>query len=203
LLADYYTMLKELLNILYPSKCLICRKKNSEVFCLNCQTKIEFISDAVAITKYISVIKYAIRMLKFHGKIKLAAPLGKISSDYLLKKNFDCVVVVPLHANRIKKRGCNQCDLIAKEICKIIDVELISNVLARVKDTKPQFTLKKHERLLNVLGAFDVINSDKIIGKTILLLDDIYTTGATINECQRVLLEHGAKKCIPFCLSKA
>lgn len=109
-------------------------------------------------------------------------------------KKYDIILVVPISKSRKKERGYNQSELIAKEISKIISVKLEKNILYKIKDTKPQSTLNKQQRKQNAEGAYIAENTLKIKNKKILIIDDIYTTGNTVNECAKVLVEKEIKR---------
>ena len=91
------------------------------------------------------------------------------------------------------QRGYNQTQLIAKEIAKNIDIKLCDDVLVKSKNTIAQSKLNKNKRKQNIKNAFKVLNLEKIQGKNILLFDDIFTTGSTVNECSKILKKAGAK----------
>ena len=91
------------------------------------------------------------------------------------------------------QRGYNQTQLIAKEIAKNIDIKLCDDVLVKSKNTIAQSKLNKNKRKQNIKNAFKVLNLEKIQGKNILLFDDIFTTGSTVNECSKILKKTGAK----------
>jgi len=104
------------------------------------------------------------------------------------------LVPIPLHKKRLKWRGFNQAEELAKELSKSLGIPLSSNLLIRLKETLPQVDLSKEERENNIRGAFAVINSELIQKKKILLVDDVYTTGITMEECARLLKDQGAKE---------
>jgi ComF family protein len=117
--------------------------------------------------------------------------------------NIDFLVPVPLHLKRLKQRGFNQSELLAHIVTKYYDIPTVSGLLFRVKDTHPQFNLPRTERFKNVRGAFEVKGTPFLKGKSVLLIDDIYTTGSTISECTRVLRENGANNVHVLTLSRA
>ena len=123
--------------------------------------------------------------------------------DNLPFRDFDAIIPVPLHKTRSKTRGFNQSELLAKDISDFYKVPVLRDILVRVKKTAPQFGLKKAQRHKNVEGAFAVNAPYRISGRTILLIDDIMTTGATANECERTLFAAGAKQVMIHTLSKA
>jgi ComF family protein len=111
-------------------------------------------------------------------------------------------VPVPIHKKRLKKRGYNQSSLIAKAVAKALKVKFINNLLYKIKNTVPQSSLSEKERKLNVRRAYIVRNSQMIKDKIVLLIDDIYTTGATVEECSKELKEAGAKDVIVATIAK-
>ena len=104
------------------------------------------------------------------------------------------IVSVPLHPKRQKERGFNQAQDIARELARLKGIEVIENHLRKRKNVLPQTSLSRADRQKNVRGAFEVIKPEGIEGKVLLLVDDVYTTGATIKECSSVLLKAGAKE---------
>lgn len=101
------------------------------------------------------------------------------------------VTAVPLSFKKYKKRGYNHAELLAKDFAIKFELTYI-RCLTRVKDTKPQYTLKKEERLKNIQGAFDLLANAQIKGKSIFLIDDLATTYSTLRECAKVLKRNGA-----------
>ena len=108
--------------------------------------------------------------------------------------DFDLIVPVPMHPKKKRQRGYNQAELVAKEAARILEKEIRTDILLKIQNTKPQILLKREERLRNLEGAFKV-NDNNIIeknhNKRILLVDDVLTTGTTINTCARILKESG------------
>lgn len=107
--------------------------------------------------------------------------------------NIDVILSVPLHKKKEQKRGYNQAYLITKELGRLLKTQEKSHVLKRIKNTESQSLLPKYKRQSNVKGAFLVVYPSQIEGKNVLLVDDIITTGSTLNECSRILKEAGAK----------
>ncbi len=104
------------------------------------------------------------------------------------------VVPVPLHKKRLLERGFNQAALMARSIARALEVPLELRCLVKVRSTSPQVGLKRSERIANVKGAFAVTQKARVSGKRLLLVDDVYTTGATLSEASRCLLGAGAKE---------
>jgi ComF family protein len=146
----------------------------------------------------------AIHRFKYAGKIQLAELLGGLMLNayrrFWEQENFDLVLPVPLHAKKLRRRGFNQSYLLIrswKSISNPSAVELSAipvstDVLIKSKATTPQTGLGRQQRLINIKGAFRIQTPQKIDAKKVLLVDDVYTTGATANECARVLLKAGA-----------
>jgi len=103
----------------------------------------------------------------------------------------DIIIPVPLFPEKQKKRGFNQASVLAKELARQKDIELIEGQLIKVKRTLPQTSLEASDRRKNLKGAFEVVHDQRIKGKTVLLVDDVYTTGSTLQECSLVLMKAG------------
>lgn len=106
----------------------------------------------------------------------------------------DGIMAVPLHPKRQKQRGFNQAQDIARELAKIKGIEIIENQLVKKINVLPQTSLSSSGRRSNVKGAYAILEPERIKGKVILLVDDVYTTGATLKECSSVLLQAGAEE---------
>ena len=107
-------------------------------------------------------------------------------------KSYDIIIPVPISKQRTLKRGYNQCELLLKELKKNSDLNINCKILYKVKNIVPQSSLSKENRINNVKNAYIVKNSEIIKDKKVLLVDDIYTTGNTLNECSRMLKLAGA-----------
>lgn len=109
-------------------------------------------------------------------------------------KKYDIILIVPISKQRKRERGYNQSGLVAKEISKIISVKIEKNKIYKIKNIRPQSTLNKQQREENIKQAYKVKNIENIRNKKILIFDDIYTTGSTVNECARMLNKAGIDK---------
>ena len=127
-------------------------------------------------------------------KIKIKEIILKNEKICGLLKKYDIIIPVPIHKKRKAQRGYNQTQLIASKISKYLKIKLCDDVLIKSKNTIAQSKLNKNKRKQNIKGAFKILNSEKIQGKNILLFDDIYTTGSTVNECSKILTRAGAKR---------
>jgi ComF family protein len=108
--------------------------------------------------------------------------------------SLDLLIPVPLHPRRLRERGFNQALLLVRELSHHTGIPYQKTILQKKKFTIPQVNLSGVEREKGLRGAFHVIREDELEGKGVLLIDDVYTTGATVNECSKVLLRGGAKR---------
>lgn len=136
----------------------------------------------------------AIKLFKYHGLFALKPAFDNIFYSVLDEfRDVDLIIPVPLHRRRLAHRGFNQSLILARLVAKRLGKKLDYTTLKRVRLTRPQTELKGEERKRNVLGAFVVRGHADYKGKKLLLVDDVYTTGATITECARVLSRAGAE----------
>ena len=143
---------------------------------------------------YDGELRRAILDIKFGGCRAYAKPLGELVAEvlppYYLYSDYDMLLPVPLHPNRLKERGFNQAELIAEALSEKLLVPMYDDVLFRIRDTKRQASLSRAMRQKNVEGAF--FADGVVAGKRIMLVDDIYTAGATVKACAKELIEKGA-----------
>lgn len=213
-------MLNKIIDYVYPKVCGFCNKIiSTEYTCKNCQEKLKYMYESerqlVSVNKYFDIlicaykykgiIRSKILQYKFKNKKYLYTTLSQRLIELLnmYSNEIDIIIPVPIHFMRAFNRGYNQSFLIARFIAQKMDKELKNNILKKVRNNKPQSLLTANKRKNNVYNAYKLIRADAIKGKTILLIDDIYTTGATVNECSKVLKENGAKKIIVATVAKA
>lgn len=167
-----------------------------EYLCGTCLTKKQIFHKARAVFKYDDFSKRLILPFKHSDHIELTALLTNLlfqaGSD--LFAEIDILIPVPLHRYRLMKRKYNQAALLAKSLSHRIKKPFATGVLLRVKHTQSQGHMKRTQRQRNVSKAFQVKNNQKIIGKHVLLIDDVMTSGATLNECAKTLKKAGAQK---------
>jgi len=158
-------------------------------------------SSARSIGVYEGALLDAIHRFKYNGKTSLAKPLVTIMDRSITSNKIaglsvhscDLIVPVPLHKTRLKERGFNQSLLLARELARLYNLSMDYLNLKRIRATDHQVNLKGKDRLINVKGAFAVEDKVAFKDKKVLLIDDVYTTGATIVECSKVLKRAGAK----------
>lgn len=197
-----YDCRKELYFI-EENKCPTCGKPIYEEKissrCSYCSSKEFYFSRALSSLEYRGVIKNAIHKYKYEGKSYMYKSFGESMLRTLLNENlnnFDVIVPIPLHRKRKSERGYNQSELLAKYLSQRLNIPLDKHNLKRIKRTNVQNKLDRLGRQENVKNAFKVADKGVFKYKSILLVDDIFTTGATVNECSKVLLECGAKEII-------
>jgi ComF family protein len=159
---------------------------------------------AVAVARYEGVLAEAIGLFKYQGKTHLAGPLTELMLSGLSRlPRPDCLVPVPLHPRRLREREYNQALLLCDALGRRLGLEVIPDGLERVRETPPQIGLSIADRRRNVRRAFVAKHPEIIEGRQILLIDDVLTTGATVNECARVLKRAGAKAVYVLTLARA
>lgn len=200
-----------LLELIYPNVCGFCNKICKDELCKKCKNKIKeyeiniikkpknkYFEELISIFKYEGIIREKIIQYKFEDKAYINNTFTKIilKNEKIcgLLKKYDIIIPVPIHKKRKAQRGYNQTQLIASKISRCLNIKFCNNVLVKNKDIIAQSKLNKKERIQNIKGAFKILNLEEIKGKNILLLDDIYTTGSTANECSKILKKAGAKK---------
>ncbi len=145
-----------------------------------------------------------IHQLKYNGHFALAEPLGDLMATAWPRWEMptDMIVGVPLHPDRQKKRGYNQSDLLAAHFGRRVGLSADRRALQRVRNTPPQVGLNAADRQTNMTNAF-FAERDKVAGKDILLVDDVCTTGSTLQAAAQALLDAGARRVSGYCLARA
>lgn len=208
----------KLLDAFFPRRCPFCgRIECSDLPCGGCQqslpwlagaaahSKAEWLEDAVSALGYRGAVRSAVLTMKFGKKAARAKPLGILVAQCVqdhLHRSFDLVSFPPLSAKRLRRRGFDQAERLARQV-------------ARSLGTTPTRLLEKEDRpaqsgitdaaarRANILGAYRVLDPEAVRGKDILLVDDVLTTGATLSECARVLRAAGARRVWAATLAKA
>ncbi|MBL7075628.1 ComF family protein [candidate division KSB1 bacterium] len=143
-------------------------------------------------------LQQIIHLLKYDRRRIVARELGRLLANEALVKeelaSVDFIVPIPLHPRKLRERGYNQSQLVAQEFARVVGIPVGKNLVKRQRYTQTQTQLSAEERKVNVDGAFRVMLKDKVKGKSILLVDDVLTTGATLNACARELVLNGARE---------
>ncbi len=208
-------MALKLLDILFPPKCVFCRKRIDEGYvCRDCASSLprcgkirgrgEFFSSVTAPFYYKDTVRGAILRYKFsrrRGYARGFAPFMAEKAREELEGEYDIITWVPVSRARLRKRGYDQSRLLAENTARLLGREAVPT-LRKKRNTGANSSLEGREaRAANVLGAFQVPDPETVRRRRVLLVDDIYTTGATLSECSRMLLMAGAEDVI--CLTLA
>ena len=209
-------LLEKFINVVYPPKCIFCQSLLGDDIALNicseCYEKLPFAKEAILTTaqegkdgncdgaisvfQYTGVVKDSLIRFKFYNKPSYYRTYARLIAYRLAKmteiKQYDMVLSVPLHRQKEFSRGYNQAFLISRALCRELKLPECSGTLKRFRYTDTQSLLDKERRLQNVKGAFIVKAPENIKGKSILLVDDIMTTGSTLEECSKMLKQAGA-----------
>ena len=206
-------MLKSFKNLIFKSEdiCLFCKENTSGPYnhiCSSCMELIEMRNKEVKLASpYINKIYYScfynrfirdsIHSFKFEGKPYLYKAFGELllitMEEIKLSEKIDVIAFVPTHKRKEALRGYNQSELLATFVSDNLNIPLLKNQLLKTKWTIDQNKLDKVERKNNLTNSFKAINIQDFKDKEILLIDDIITTGATMEECAKVLKEAGAR----------
>ncbi|MEK7195194.1 MAG: ComF family protein [Patescibacteria group bacterium] len=225
--------LQNILKAVFPSSCLNCGKDteddavcekcvsaikiNNTLFCGKCRARLPvnrrnchknhpYILGAA--TNYDDVMKNIVHGLKFRRIRDAAKTLGRILASYTSSLEMPiqkfCLIPIPLSPRRLRERGFNQAELIAVELRKYLNLNMRTDVLERTRNTSPQSEIKNlAERKINVRDCFRVKDEDIVSGKSFILVDDITTSGATLEEAARALKNAGAKTIVALTAAKA
>ncbi len=192
--------------------CGICGKLSKNAICRKCEIKLEKqalfqIDDYSDLTsnfkEHLYIFHYdgIIRDLILDYKFKEKSYIYRTFSNFLIKnekmcvqiKKYDIIMPIPISKKRFKERGYNQSDLLAKDLAKRLCIKYEKDGVVKIKDNLAQSSLSKEEREENVRDVYKINEKkkSKFIGKRVLLIDDIFTTGNTANECSKILIEKG------------
>ena len=211
-------LLKRLADLFFPPKCVFCRKRlETGDVCPDCAENLprcgqirgrgEFFSRAAAPLYYEGRVREALLRYKFNGKRGCAVPFSRLMAQCAgeeLAGLYDVVAWVPVSRQRRRKRGFDQAGLLARMTAERLGAPLVT-ALRKKRHTGANSGLDTREaRAANVLGAFEAVNTRELSGKRVLLIDDVYTTGATLSECSRMLLMAGAEDvvCLTFAAAR-
>lgn len=191
--------------------CSICAepfksKVEEDHLCERCLRKRPFYDELRAPYLYEEKLMKAIQLIKYSGKSYIVKSLGPLLGVYAknlisITKNM-IIIPVPLHRKKIRQRGFNQSGLFVKAISPILGLETDYYTLVRTRYTASQAGLNLEQRRKNVKGAFEVRGDSDIKGKAVILVDDVATTGNTMNECARILKKAGAGKVLGLTLAR-
>ena len=182
----------EQIELLKPPWCQICGLPGWSTVCADCDEHPPLFRSLRAIAFYEPTLREAVHLMKYEKKEVISKHLIQLLQAHLPEDlgstDYDFLLPIPLHTNRLRQRGFNQAEQIAQGVAQVWDVPVRTDVLFRIRDTIPLSSLESHEeRMKNIAGAFEVRSQDSIQSRKILLIDDIFTTGTTTNEALKAL----------------
>ncbi|MBI5789516.1 MAG: ComF family protein [Candidatus Schekmanbacteria bacterium] len=171
-------------------------KASPPAHCHKCPTEKIGFRYARSVGIYAGIMSQAIHLFKYKNKIGMGSQLAGLLITHYARYwefwNYDYIVPVPLHPRRLRQREFNQSFILASELGNYFQTPVLADNLQRIKFNRPQVELNQQERLNNLKGGFDLTQPQVIKGKNILLIDDVYTTGATVTECAQIAATAGA-----------
>jgi competence protein ComFC len=197
----------EEIKIIPTPHCIKCgRHLPVKGICGECRSGRHLLESVYCACIFDGVMKECIHNFKYKNRLTLMQIFKDIVFEFAIDnpfmENVDIVVPVPLHPARLRQRAYNQSVIIASEIAHTFSLPLEDRILKKIKNTRPQSALDKNKRQQNIKGSFALKKPSFVKGKRILLVDDVFTTGATANECASVLLKAGAKSVSCFTLAR-
>ena len=210
-----------IIDIVFPQVCGICGKINQEGLCTKCIKRLEEFAkfeiikengenknfqELIYIFNYEGFIRKLIIDYKFNEKSYIYVSFVK----FILKhkkifeklKSYDTIIPVPISKKRMRERGYNQSLLIARNLSEDLGIDLQENCIFKTKNIIEQSKLNKEQRMQNIQNVYELKNEQILTNKQVLLIDDIYTTGSTVNECSKVLRQANPKKIDVLVLAK-
>jgi competence protein ComFC len=191
--------------LVFPPLCPLCGCPSTYGrLCRRCRESPLAIDGIRSVAFFEGPLRPAVHAFKYDGIRRLAAPLAELMIAHWHKRPLpaDAVVPVPLHRSRLRKRGYNQAALLAHLLGAGIGLPVNEDWLVRTKATLSQVELDASERKANVANAFQCQNRDAVAGRRVLLIDDVYTTGATLESCSLALRQAGAQSVWAFTLGR-
>lgn len=210
--------IREFIHLFYPRLCLLCERplvQKEELLCTHCLAALPHtylheqrsellyhkLRAIIPIKQVLAYLLYQkagstqklLRLIKYRNYPELACLLGRHFGSRLaadgMDKQFDCIVPVPLHSSRLRQRGFNQSEQFGRGLSESLQLPLVTDYLARIKASPTQTRKSRMERWINVADIFVVPEPEKVKGKRLLLVDDVVTTGATLEACAEALLQ--------------
>jgi ComF family protein len=212
-----------ILELLYPQICLGCAKEepvHHDLFCHFCWNELpEFdttpsmktilesrfpliASNSKFFGLYLftkaGVVQKVLHKIKYGGRKDAAQQLGKMLGQKIPKMYYDAIIPVPIHKNKLRRRGYNQASQIAFGISETLEIPVYENILIKTKDTTSQTQMNRQERRMNITKAYDIKQNQKRGEKNILMVDDVVTTGATLDICTEKLKVQNPHSCVDY-----
>jgi ComF family protein len=191
------------LDLISEPYCPLCgipfgAETTSSHLCGDCLGSVHLFDRARAVGLYQGLIREVIHRFKYGGKTFLVRPLARMligpGKELTRLHRIDTIVPVPLHSGRLRQRGFNQASLLARRLGSLLQIPVDYSSLKRTRWTEPQIGLSRKQRAENVKGAFSLKAPEKVKGKGVLLVDDVLTTGETVDQCVKVLKKAGGAR---------
>ena len=198
---------------MFPQVCSVCGKLNKEGICIKCRNMIEklaifqitkenlqqpYFQELISIFPYEGIIRQLLLAYKFHEKSYMYVCFVNfiLKNEKIFEKlqSYDTIIPVPISKKRMKERGYNQSLLIAKKLSIDLKIQLQVNCLLKTRNIIEQSKLNKEQRKDNIRNVYELQNGEILKNRRILLIDDIYTTGSTVNECAKILQQAQPEK---------
>lgn len=198
---------------MFPQVCSVCGKLNEEGLCIKCRNMLEklaifqitkenlqegYFQELISIFSYEGMVRQLLLAYKFNEKpymyVCFVNFILKNKKIFEKLQSYDTIVPVPISKKRMKERGYNQSLLIARELSKELNISLQVNCLLKTRNIIEQSKLNKEQRKENIQNVYELKNREILNNKQILLIDDIYTTGSTVNECAKILQQAKPEK---------
>lgn len=210
--------ISDFVRLVFPSRCFACGRAlvlKEEIICIGCYFNLPRTNfhlyednpvarifwcraDIIAATSFLFFnkggnVQKLMHQLKYNARIEIGIFLGQLFGNELkqspLFQDIDMIIPVPLHIKKLRTRGFNQSEVIAQGICQSMNIEVHEGILVRKIFTSTQTKKSRYSRWENVAGKFEIRNKDCIVGKHLLLVDDVLTTGATLEACAEEILK--------------
>lgn len=210
-----------MIDIMFPQVCSVCGKLNKEGLCVKCKNMLEklaifqitkenlqenYVQELISIFPYEGIVRQLLLAYKFNEKsymyVCFVNFILKNKKIFEKLQSYDTIIPVPISKKRMKERGYNQSLLIAKKLSKTLNIELQENCLIKTKNIIEQSKLNREQRKQNIQNVYELKKEQILKNKKILLIDDIYTTGNTVNECCKMLQKAIPKKIDVFTIAK-
>lgn len=228
LLEHFHPYLEAVIDFVYPPYCILCEAHlngTAKVICDECWHALPLYDNSQDVFKalriaaqdcglqnilsaweYCDAVETIIHEMKYFRKKCLSAKIGTEMARVMQQNQgygrVDLLIPVPLHRTRLRDRGFNQSLLLAREISLALGMPVLTDVLVRKRNTRPQSNLGPGERRKNVDGAFEVTKAVSLVGKVVVLVDDVLTTGATLAACARTLHRSKARRILGITAAK-
>jgi competence protein ComFC len=197
---------RESIIVIEPPTCRICGSPSEYFTCNECKEKQYYFDSASSAALFEGALQKVIQKFKFNGITELSGLLSELLIEsyplYFKYRKIDIAAPIPIHYKRMVERGFNQSDILGSKLCSTLDIPYSTDILSKIKHTKDQVNLSLDDRIINLQGAFRVSGKLDIKDKNILLIDDVFTTGSTINEAAKTLKEAGAMEVYAYTVGR-